>query len=83
MDYLKTVEIPTEEYRQLIEDMVNAKRDAEDAERRVEEMHGKYLSEWSRAEALQKKNDEMSKQISALTDLCNCRNCSKVNEDAV
>lgn len=61
MDY---VEIPTEEYRQLIEDMVNAKRDAQDAERRAEEMHSKYCSEYCRANDLQKKLD-------AAIEMCN------------
>lgn len=61
MDYTKTfVEITTEEYRQLIEDLTNARRDAKEEARRYEEEHSKYIKEWCKANSLQDKLNEMT-----------------------
>lgn len=64
MDYIKTVEITTEEYRQLIEDLVNARRDALEAQKQTEKEHSDYLKELCRANDLQKKLD-------AAIEMCN------------
>lgn len=41
IDYVKTVEIPAEEYRKLIEDLTNARRDVIEAQLKATELQKK------------------------------------------